>query len=76
MRRERGRESSVRIRGHGHEQQIIRCARLRDIRRHPREMRRAWMTGFGNARLAGCDEVRTEHLPSAANRRGRIGFTH
>jgi ATP-dependent Lon protease len=42
----------------------------------PREMRRAWMTGFGNARLAGHDEVRPEDLPPAATRRTRIGFTH
>jgi len=42
----------------------------------PREMRRAWMTGFGNARLASQDEVRAEDLPSAGKRRNRIGFTH
>jgi ATP-dependent Lon protease len=42
----------------------------------PREMRRAWMTGFGNARLAGHDEVRPEDLPPGATRRTRIGFTH
>jgi ATP-dependent Lon protease len=39
-------------------------------------MRRAWMTGFGNARLAGQDEVRVEDLPAAGPRRSRIGFTH
>ena len=42
----------------------------------PRDMRRAWMTGFGNARLAGRDEVRAEDLPTSATRRTRIGFTH
>ena len=42
----------------------------------PREMRRALMTGFGNARLAGCDAVRPDDLPSANGRRTRIGFTH
>jgi ATP-dependent Lon protease len=42
----------------------------------PREMRRAWMTGFGNARLAGRDEVRADDLPPLGPRRARIGFTH
>ena len=42
----------------------------------PREMRRALMTGFGNARLAGLDEIRPDDLPAAAARRTRIGFTH
>jgi ATP-dependent Lon protease len=40
----------------------------------PREMRRALMTGFGNARLAGRDEVRVEDLPRAGAQRGRMGF--
>jgi len=40
----------------------------------PREMRRALMTGFGNARLAGRDEVEAEHLPRPANAKTRIGF--
>jgi ATP-dependent Lon protease len=40
----------------------------------PREMRRALMTGFGNARLAGRDEVRVDDLPRAAGARSRIGF--
>jgi ATP-dependent Lon protease len=40
----------------------------------PREMRRALMTGFGNARLAGRDEVRVEDLPRAGPGRTRIGF--
>jgi ATP-dependent Lon protease len=40
----------------------------------PREMRRALMTGFGNARLAGRDEVRSEDLPRASAARSRIGF--
>jgi ATP-dependent Lon protease len=42
----------------------------------PREMRRALMTGFGNARLAGHDEIKPDDLPAANARRGRIGFTH
>jgi len=42
----------------------------------PREMRRAWMTGFGNAKLAGRGEVQLGDLPSAgAGRRGPLGFT-
>jgi ATP-dependent Lon protease len=40
----------------------------------PRAMRRALMTGFGNARLAGRDEVRSEDLPRASAARSRIGF--
>jgi ATP-dependent Lon protease len=40
----------------------------------PREMRRALMTGFGNARLDGRDAVRVEDLPRPAQHRGRIGF--
>jgi ATP-dependent Lon protease len=48
--------------------------RLADL--PPREMRRAWMTGFGNARLAAQDEVRCDDLPAAGARRTRIGFTH
>ena len=40
----------------------------------PREMRRALMTGFGNARLAQRDEVRVDDLPRAAGSKSRIGF--
>jgi ATP-dependent Lon protease len=40
----------------------------------PREMRRALMTGFGNARLAGRDQVRVDDLPRVATGRSRIGF--
>jgi len=40
----------------------------------PREMRRALMTGFGNARLAGREAVRVEDLPRTAPGRSRIGF--
>ena len=39
-----------------------------------REMRRAWMTAFGNARLEGRDEVRTEDLPCGPGQRQRMGF--
>jgi len=42
----------------------------------PREMRRAWMTGFGNARLDGRAAVALADLPDAHARRGAIGFTH
>lgn len=40
----------------------------------PREMRRAWMTGFGNAKLAKRDQVWVVDLPDASNRRSGIGF--
>jgi ATP-dependent Lon protease len=40
----------------------------------PREMRRELMTGFGNARLAGRDEVHVEDLPRTGPGRSRIGF--
>jgi ATP-dependent Lon protease len=42
----------------------------------PRDMRRAWMTGFGNARLAGHDEVRGDDLPPTGPRRAKMGFAH
>lgn len=38
------------------------------------EMRSAWMTAFGNAKLAGRDEVRVRDLPEAYGRRVEIGF--
>ena len=40
----------------------------------PREMRRAWMTAFGNARLAGRSAVTMADLPDANARRSPIGF--
>jgi ATP-dependent Lon protease len=40
----------------------------------PREMRRAWMTGFGNARLAGRGRIELADLPSATGKRQAIGF--
>ena len=40
----------------------------------PREMRRAWMTGFGNARLAGRDTIEPADLPGGNPRRTPIGF--
>ena len=40
----------------------------------PREMRRAWMTGFGNARLAGRDHIEPADLPGGGPRRAPIGF--
>lgn len=42
----------------------------------PREMRRAWMTAFGNARLAGRQRVETVDLPEPGSRRAPIGFMH
>ncbi len=40
----------------------------------PREMRRAWMTAFGNARLAGRASIELADLPDAGGRRQAIGF--
>ena len=40
----------------------------------PREMRRALMTGFGNARLDGRGEVRPDDLPRAGGARSKLGF--
>ncbi|OJX33855.1 MAG: AAA family ATPase [Burkholderiales bacterium 68-12] len=40
----------------------------------PREMRRALMTGFGNARLAQRSAVQPEDLPRAASGKARMGF--
>jgi ATP-dependent Lon protease len=42
----------------------------------PREMRRAWMTAFGNARLDGRGHVMLADLPVAGNagKRGPLGF--
>ena len=40
----------------------------------PREMRRTWMTAFGNARLAGRDRLQPEDLPASSGTRSRIGF--
>jgi len=42
----------------------------------PREMRRAWMTAFGNAKLARRSTVRCEDLPAPNHKRQPIGFTH
>jgi ATP-dependent Lon protease len=40
----------------------------------PRDMRRALMTGFGNARLHERDEVLAEDLPKPGTAKGKIGF--
>jgi ATP-dependent Lon protease len=40
----------------------------------PREMRRSWMTAFGNARLAGRWSVELADLPGNAAKRQPIGF--
>jgi ATP-dependent Lon protease len=40
----------------------------------PREMRRAWMTAFGNARLDGRDAIELKDLPDPHGKRGPIGF--
>ncbi len=42
----------------------------------PREMRRAWMTGFGNARLEGRATIELADLPEGGPKRTPIGFTH
>ncbi|MEJ6024117.1 AAA family ATPase [Ramlibacter sp. PS4R-6] len=40
----------------------------------PRDMRRALMTGFGNARLEARGEILVEDLPKPSAGRGRLGF--
>ncbi len=40
----------------------------------PREMRRAWMTAFGNARLAGRASIELADLPDAGAKRSSMGF--
>jgi ATP-dependent Lon protease len=40
----------------------------------PREMRRAWMTAFGNARLAGRSGIELADLPEGQAKRSSIGF--
>jgi ATP-dependent Lon protease len=40
----------------------------------PREMRRAWMTAFGNAKLDGRGAVELRDLPEGGTRRCPIGF--
>lgn len=40
----------------------------------PREMRRALMTGFGNARLAGRETLEPGDLPRAGGGKARVGF--
>lgn len=42
----------------------------------PREMRRAWMTGFGNAKLDGRGTVEVRDLPDPNPKRAPIGFVH
>ncbi|WP_374428614.1 AAA family ATPase [Ideonella dechloratans] len=43
----------------------------------PREMRRAWMTAFGNARLDGRGTLLLKDLPAAgSSRKTAIGFMH
>lgn len=42
----------------------------------PREMRRALMTGFGNARLAQRGTIQAEDLPKAGSAKGKIGFVN
>lgn len=40
----------------------------------PRDMRRAWMTAFGNAKLARRETIEPQDLPGVGGRRGGIGF--
>jgi ATP-dependent Lon protease len=40
----------------------------------PREMRRALMTGFGNARLAHRSSLQPDDLPKCGANRSKIGF--
>jgi ATP-dependent Lon protease len=40
----------------------------------PRDMRRAWMTGFGNARLDNRNEVTLMDLPQPHGHKSKVGF--
>jgi ATP-dependent Lon protease len=40
----------------------------------PRDMRRALMTGFGNARLDGRSAIAIDDLPKAGTAKGKLGF--
>lgn len=40
----------------------------------PREMRRALVTGFGNARLLGRDHIQPQDLPKSSSPKSRMGF--
>ena len=40
----------------------------------PREMRRAWMTAFGNAKLDKREHIKVRDLPVAGGKRATIGF--
>jgi len=40
----------------------------------PREMRRAWMTAFGNAKLDRRERIEVRDLPEASAKRGAMGF--
>lgn len=40
----------------------------------PREMRRALMTGFGNARLAHRGSIQADDLPKCGDKKGKMGF--
>lgn len=40
----------------------------------PRDMRRALMTGFGNARLDSRNQIEVGDLPKAAGAKGKLGF--
>jgi ATP-dependent Lon protease len=42
----------------------------------PREMRRAWMTAFGNAKLEHRGRIELRDLPDTGPRRTTIGFVH
>jgi ATP-dependent Lon protease len=52
------------------------CADVLDVMSEmaPREMRRAWMTAFGNAKLDHRDRVAVRDLPTAGDKRQRMGF--
>ena len=42
----------------------------------PRDMRRALMTGFGNARLDGRCDIVVADLPKTGGKKGNMGFVH
>jgi ATP-dependent Lon protease len=60
--------------GERFDQQVCEEVLERMTQMPPREMRRAWMRGLGNARLQGRYRVELEDLPEVNHSKTRLGF--